>query len=40
MNSKLKETIINPIFRDNPIAVLISVSALRLQLPYSSTEPA
>ena len=31
MNSKLKETIINPIFRDNPIAVLI---------PYSSTEPA
>ena len=23
MNSKLKETIINPIFRDNPIAVLI-----------------
>ena len=35
MNSKLKETIINPIFRDNPIAVLI-----RSQLPCSSTEPA
>ena len=32
MNSKLKETIINPIFRDNPIAVL--------KLPCSSTEPA
>ena len=37
MNSKLKETIINPIFRDNPIAVL---TALRSQLPCSSTEPA
>ena len=36
MNSKLKETIINPIFRDNPIAVL----TLRSQLPCSSTEPA